>query len=97
VVIPFASLASKGFRGFAAQFTPVVYWGIGLLFLFNYLGAKLAKLIFVSAYHYQTMPFRQALQEIKESNYELLFVFLSLIVLWDLNTMIRERSQTTTG
>jgi hypothetical protein len=93
VVIPFASLASKGFRQFAVQFTPVVYWGIGALFLFNYLGAKLAKLLFDSAYHYQTMPFRQAVQEIKESNYELLFVFLSLIVLWDLNTRLRERSE----
>ena len=93
VAIPCASLASKGFKQFAMQFTPVVYWGIGGLFLFNYLGAKLAKLIFDSAYHYQTMPFRQAVQEIKESNYELMFVFLSLIVLWDLNNQVRERSQ----
>jgi hypothetical protein len=63
------------------------------LFLFNYLGAKLGKLIYLSAYHYQTIPFRQAVQEVKESNYELLFVFLSLIVLWDLNALIREKSK----
>ena len=93
VVIPFASLAAKPFKQFAERFTPVVYWGIGLLFLFNYLGAKLGKLIYLSAYRYQTIPFRQAVQEIKESNYELLFVFLSLIVLWDLNTLIREKSE----
>ncbi|HLO34066.1 MAG TPA: hypothetical protein VK249_33280 [Anaerolineales bacterium] len=93
VVIPFASLASKPFKQFAEKFTPVVYWGIGLLFLLNYLGAKIGKIIYVSAYNYQTIPFPQAVQEVKESNYELMFVFLSLIVLWDLNSLIRERSE----
>src|SRR5215213_698934 len=93
VAIPFTSLAWKPFKQFAEKFTPVVYWGIGLLFLFNYFSAKLRKLIYVSAYHYQAIPFRQAVQEVKESNYELLFVFLSLAVLWDLNTRIRERSE----
>jgi hypothetical protein len=93
VLIPFASLITQRFKQFAERFTPVVFWGIGLLFLFNYLGAKLGKLIYLSAYHYQTIPFRQAVQEIKESNYELLFVFLSLIVLWDLNALIREKSK----
>jgi hypothetical protein len=92
VAIPFTSLLSKPFKQFAEIFTPVVYWGIGLLFLFNYLGAKLGKLIYASAYHYQVIPFPQAVQEVKESNYELLFVFLSLIVLWDLNARIREKS-----
>ncbi len=36
--------------------------------------------------------FGQAVQEIKESNYELMFVFLSLFVLWDLNRLISEKS-----
>ena len=85
VAIPFASLAWKRFRLFAETFTPIVHWGIGVLFLLNYLLAQLAKLIFLSAYNYQTIPFPQAVQEIKESSYELLFVFLSLLVLRELN------------
>jgi hypothetical protein len=88
VAIPFVSLVWKRFKEFAEKFTPIVYWGIGVLFLLNYLLAKLGKLIFVSLYNYQTILFTQAVQEVKESNYELLFVFLSLLVLWDLNFLI---------
>ena len=88
VAIPFASLVWKRFRLFAETWTPVVYWGMGVLFLINYMLAKLAKLIFLPVYHYQTIPFPQALQEVKESNYEFLFVFLSLLVLWDLHYLI---------
>ncbi len=93
VAVPFASVATKQFKQFAEKLTPVVYWGIGVLFLFNYLGAQLGKLIYVAAYHFQTIPFPQAVQEVKESNYELLFVFLSLIVLWDLNVLIRQKTE----
>src|ERR1043165_1367789 len=93
VVIPLAALVSKQFKQFAEKFTPIVYWGIGLLFLFNYFLPKLAKPIFASAYHYQVITFTQAVQEVKESNYELLFVFLSLIVLWDLNTLINKKPE----
>ena len=88
VVIPFVSLVWKRFKQFSEKFTPIVYWGIGVLFLLDYLLAKLGTLIFVSVYNYQAMRFTQAVQEIKESNYELLFVFLSLLVLWDLNFLI---------
>ncbi len=88
VAIPFFSLVWKRFKQFAEKFTPIVYWGIGVLFLLNYLLAKLGTLIFVSGYNYQTILFTQAVQEVKESNYELLFVFLSLLVLWDLNFLI---------
>ena len=86
VLIPFTSLVWARFKQFAEKFVPVVYWGIGTLFIINYVGAKLAKLIFASAYTFQQITFTQAVQEVKESNYELLFVFLSLFVLWDLNS-----------
>ena len=92
VLIPFGSIVWKRFGEFAEKFTPVVYWGIGSLFLFNYLGAKIAKSIYVHAYTFQTIKFSQAVQEVKESNYELMFVFLSLFVLWDLNRLIKENS-----
>ena len=88
VAIPFVSLVWKRFKQFSEKFTPIVYWGIGVLFLLDYLLAKLGTLIFVSVYNYQAMRFTQAVQEIKESSYELLFVFLSLLVLWDLNFLI---------
>jgi len=92
VLIPFTSLFWTRFREFAEKWVPIVYWGIGALFIINYVGAKFAKLIFASSYTYQQITFTQAVQEIKESNYELLFVFLSLLVLWDLNLLIREKS-----
>jgi hypothetical protein len=88
VVLPAASLLSGQFKRFAASLTPIVYWAIGLLFLFNYFFAKLAKSIYAGVYTYQMIPFAQAVQEVKESNYELLFVFLSLIVPWDLNRQL---------
>jgi hypothetical protein len=92
VLIPFASLAWKPFKQFAEKLTPVVYWGIGVLFIINYLGAKLAKLIFASTYTFHEISFVQAVQEVKESNYELMFIFLSLLVLWDLNSLISAKS-----
>jgi hypothetical protein len=88
VAIPFVSLVWKRFKLFAEMLTPIVHWGIGALFLINYGLAKVANLIFLSVYHNQTIPFPQALQEVKESNSELLFVFLSLLVLWDLHFLI---------
>jgi len=93
VLIPFGSFVWRRFREFAEKFTPIVYWGIGALFLFNYLVAKIAKPIYVHTYTFQTIRFGQAVQEIKESNYELMFVFLSLFVLWDLNHLINEKSR----
>jgi hypothetical protein len=93
VLIPFGSVVWKRFREFAEKFTPIVYGGIGALFLFNYLVAKIAKPIYMHAYTFQTIRFGQAVQEIKESNYELMFVFLSFFVLWDLNHLIREKSR----
>ena len=42
---------------------------------------------------FKPFEFGQAVQEIKESNYELMFVFLSFFVLWDLNHLIHEKSR----
>jgi hypothetical protein len=88
VAIPFVSLVWKRFKRFADTLTPIVNWGMGVLFLINYLLARVVNLIFLSLYHYQMIPFAQAVQEVKESNSELLFVSLSLLVLWDLNFLI---------
>ena len=88
VTIPFVSLVWKRFRLFAETLTPIVYWGMGVLFLLNDLLATLANLMFLPVYQHQTILFSQAVQEVRESNYELLFVFLSLLVLRDLNFLI---------
>lgn len=92
VLIPAGSLAWKPFRRFAESIIPIVSWDIGLLFLINYAGAKLAEPIFASAYTFQLLPYVQAVQEIKESNYELMFIFLSLAILRDLNSQIAEKT-----
>ncbi|HET9907643.1 MAG TPA: hypothetical protein VFQ23_13410, partial [Anaerolineales bacterium] len=92
VAIPVLSRVWKRFKGFAETFTPIVYWGIGVLFLLNYFFAQLANLFYRTAFNSQTILFPQALQEVKESNYQLLFVFLSLLVLWDLNSRVFPKS-----
>ena len=92
VLLPAVSFAWKRFKQFAEQLTPIVHWIIGSLFVINYLMAKIAKMLFASAYTFKTISFVQAVQEIKESNYEFLFIFLALFVLWDLNQLIGERT-----
>lgn len=85
VLLPFASVLVKPFGRFADRFVPIVHWGIGLLFVANYLWAKVAKLLFVAVYTYDRVPFRQAVQEIKESNYAVLFILVALFALLDVN------------
>ncbi len=60
------------------QIPPIPHLSIGLLFLFNYFWAKVAKIIFVAGYSYETISLKQAVQEIKESNYALLFLLVGL-------------------
>ena len=83
VIVPAASYLFGWFKKLASMWMPIVHWGIGVLFLFNYFFAKVAKSLFASYYTYQTVPFIQAVQEVKESNYEFMFIFLSLWILWD--------------
>ena len=93
VLLPAVAFVWKRFKQFAEQLTPLVRWGIGFLFVINYLMAKVAKLVFVSYYTYKPLSFVQAVQEIKESNYEFLFIFLALFVLWDLNQLIGDSAK----
>ncbi|MBL8050247.1 MAG: hypothetical protein JNM46_03415 [Anaerolineales bacterium] len=85
VFIPALALVWKRFEPFASKFVPIVYWSIGALFIFNYLFAKLAKIIYATVYSYEKIAFVQALQEIKESHYTFLLIFFSLFVLWNFN------------
>lgn len=85
VFIPAVALVAPSFRRFAGRFIPIVFWGMGLLFLYNYLWAKLAKILFSAAYAFERVPFPQAVQEIKESNYAIIFILVGLYATWELN------------
>jgi hypothetical protein len=79
VLIPLAVLAVPLAKKLATSYLPSVYLPIGGLFLLNYLWAKVAKLIYVNVYNYSNVvPFVQAVQEVKESHYELLFALVAL-------------------
>lgn len=87
VFTPAVALLLPAFDRFARKFIPIVYWGIGLLFVYNYLWAKAAKFIYQAAYAFEKISLRQAIQEIKESNYAIVFVLVGLFAIWDLNKL----------
>ena len=62
------------------QQSKITHWGVGALFFLNYIWAKVAKLLYVDKYVFDLvfLPFVQAVQEVKESNYSLLFAFAAL-------------------
>ena len=78
VAIPVAAMLSLRARRALHRVVPVVHWGIGLLFLFNYVVAKIAKLALESTYSFEDISFVQAVQEVKEGNYALLFAVTAL-------------------
>lgn len=94
VALPLAATLIKSFGRFAAKFIPIVSWTIGLLFVFNYLWAKVAKIVYVSTYKFDFIPFRQAVQEVKEGNYAVLFVLVALFVFMEMNSQTKEGAQT---
>jgi hypothetical protein len=85
VFTPAVALVLPAFKRFASQFIPIVFWGISLLFLYNYLWAKLARVLFNAAYVYEKISIGQAIQEIKESNYAIIFILVALYAIWELN------------
>lgn len=92
VLIPVLSMFVKPFERFADRLVPIVHWWVGLLFILNYGFAKVAKIIFLDFYTYSQVPYVQAVQEVKESHYELLFAFLALFVLLELKKLASEKT-----
>jgi len=84
VLIPGIALLVPSFRRFAGQFIPIVYWGLGALFLYNYVWAKLAKILFKASYTFDRISLAQSIQEIKESNYAVIFILVAWFALLDL-------------
>lgn len=85
VLIPAIALLSPAFKRFAGKFIPIVYWGMGVLFLYNYLLAKLSKILFATVYSFDKLSLTQSVQEIKESNYAVIFILVAWFAIWDLN------------
>jgi len=85
VLVPAIALLSPAFKRFAGKFIPIVYWGLSIMFLYNYLWAKLAKILFTTAYTFDKISLTQAVQEIKESNYAVIFILVAWFAIWDLN------------
>lgn len=79
VIVPFVSMY-KPARRMINRLLPITHWGVGALFFLNYIWAKVAKLLYVDKYVFDLvfLPFVQAVQEVKESNYSLLFAFAAL-------------------
>jgi len=95
VALPLAALLSQPFGRFVQQFVPLVPLGMGLLFVVNYLWAKVAKILYVSTYQFELIPFRQAVQEIKEGNYALLFVPVALFVFLEMSSLAQKQTTET--
>ncbi len=92
VVLPLAAKFIKPFERFATRLSPIVPWAVGMTFLFNYLWAKVAKAVYVSVYHYDFIPFRQAVQEVKEGNYAVLFALTAFFVFLEMKALAMEKS-----
>ncbi|MDP1624708.1 MAG: hypothetical protein Q8L64_02955 [bacterium] len=78
IILPGMSLVISPFGEFVGRFFPIVHPGIGFLFLFNYVWSKIAELQYEPVYVFYIVPFTQAVQEIKESNYAILFIFVAI-------------------
>lgn len=84
VTVPAAAFALPAARRLVARIMPLLPWGLGALFLWDYFLAKVAKPLFAARYTYAAIPLRQAIQEVKESNYSILFILAGLFAIWEL-------------
>lgn len=76
VLLPFICLNQK-IKSYAINYLPISHWSVSILFLLNYFYAKVAKLLYVNVFIETVVPFVQAVQEIKESNYAVIFALLA--------------------
>jgi len=80
LALPLAATFIKPFGRFVEKYIPISHWGIGILFAFNYAWAKVAKSLYVASYTFDRIPFQQAVQEVKESNYALMFLAVAFFL-----------------
>jgi hypothetical protein len=92
VAVPAAAFAAPKLRHLAITTMPVVPWPVGVLFMSAYLLAKIARVLFADTYTLAAVPLGQAVEEVKESNYAVLFVLAGLFAAWELRQIVREAS-----
>ncbi len=81
VLLPLVAVSWLSLKRRLETWTPIPHLSLGALFLINYGLAQIAKPLFASLYTFPTVPFAQAVQEVKESNYELLFILVAVYLL----------------
>ncbi len=90
-LLPVAWLSLSGLRHAAHGRFPAALLGMGPLFVLNQALAMYAKENFKPWYRYKIVRFPQAIQEIKESNLEVLCAILAVVALWELGRHLRRR------
>lgn len=94
VVVPVASRASRRLARLLHRVVPVFPLGLGMLFVLNYLVARLAYVVVPSASAYESIyPAVHSVTEIKETNFAVLFA-LAAVYCWQ---RARVRSGVITG
>ena len=87
VGIPGLALLSPKIKGWLQQLVPIFPWSLGLLFVFNYLLAKVAKEYFLATGTFQgSRGLSQSVVEAKEGVYGFLFMVVGLYLI---NVMLR--------
>lgn len=81
VILPLLLIYIKSLGEFIGRFISIPRIYVGMLFLFNYLWAKVATVIYQARYDFGGVPFVQAVQEVKESNYAILFILVAIDVI----------------
>lgn len=95
VAAPIAWLALPSLRRAVRGSFPAALLGMAPFFLMNQAMSMFAVDQFKRWYRYREVRFPQALQEIKESNFEILCFFLALIAVFELGGYLRDRVTTT--
>lgn len=80
LLLPLAVMLFVSIKEFIRKFFAAPHIGIGVLFLLNYVCAKVALILFETIYKYDQIALTQAVQEIKESNYAVFFILAALSI-----------------
>lgn len=78
VVIPLVYWLFGSARRFLSRLIPVPHWSLGALFLVNYFWAKVVRSTFIVGYSSSKIAFGQAVHEVKEAMYAVLFVLVAI-------------------
>lgn len=89
--LPTAWLILPGLRSASRGRFPAALLGMGPLLVLNQALAMYARENFKPWYRYRIVRFPQAIQEIKESNLEVLCAILAIVAVWELGRYLKNR------